>query len=135
MRADTETPMQELIAGWICEALSEGESKVDAMVRKIASAEAQGIWGRVRALEGALRKAKAGHPIASQAVATLCSRIQLIASVYDLAEVRAAAAAIGRTVNGTTLGSSVEADMALSLLVDMANKAALSAGHTERAAA
>jgi hypothetical protein len=135
MTLETDSNMQTQIAGWITEALSAGESKVETLVRKMADAEAQGIWGRVRALEGALRKAKAGHPIAPSAVAMLCNRIQLIASVYDLVEVRGAAAAIARSVSGTSIGFSIEADMALALLVDMANKATVTADQRVRAAA
>jgi hypothetical protein len=125
MTLETQMPMQDRIAGWISEALSSGEAKVELQVRKMAEAEGAGIWARVRALEGALRSAKLGHRGATEAVTTLCNRIQLIASVYDMREVQTAAAAIGRAASLPGAAPSAGADVAMAMLVDMATKASL----------
>jgi hypothetical protein len=115
--------MEETVTAWIDEALSAPRSP--AARSRFREAADHGLLGRIRALRGALNCAHAGKRDALDAAAALSRRVMVMATVYDLAEVRSAALAVERgcdAVRDEVAGGWTHVDNAFEALASVAQR-------------
>jgi hypothetical protein len=115
--------MEETVTAWIGEALDARPAP--AQRARFREAADHGLLGRIRALRGALACAHAGKRNALDAATALSRRVFVMATVYDLAEVRNAALAVERgceAVRDEVAGCWTHVDNAIDTLQSVAGR-------------
>ena len=92
MKFDDDSYRAESISASIEESL--GESSGSAIRHRIDQAERSGMFGRILALRGALSSGRTGDRGALEAAHSLARRVFVMATVYDLDDIRQAARSI-----------------------------------------
>jgi hypothetical protein len=115
--------LEETVTGWIDEAL--GDRHTPSARSRFQEAANHGLLGRIRALGGALSCAHAGKVNALDAASALTRRVFVMATVYDLAELRNAALAVERgcdAVRDDVVGCWIHVNSAFDALQSVARR-------------
>jgi hypothetical protein len=113
MRFESDVALTDSVTAWIDDALTRPTPQERHRLQEAAD---HGMIGRIQAIRGALSSARAGKSEALGAAFSMARRVFVMATVYDLEDVRSAALAIERGCDSIRDGvTSGWADIALAL--------------------